>query len=347
MRLVNTTNVAARMIVSRGPRADERIGVIAAKATFSLEGPGAPQLDTRAARAVLDADEPTDLGVLPADLQPRRQPWFEVIVLGRAYVSNGSSSIATTVELSVDDRVRRIRVIGDRRWASQGRDVAGTPTEFTSMPLVWERAFGGRCAVHVDRSAVVDVFDPLNSLGRGFDPRPQAEALARLLRAPPGFPVVDDPGLLANLEDPQAPLVPQCWATVPRGIGVGMQELTGVDASLDPITRTMDRVALRAHPDWILAPPRAPPVVRLSGMRADGGSLAFTVPRVRVTADGTFGGRRSTLGLRPETLVLLPEDNRFYVVYRAAFRLAKIHAVGRALRLRVDEGWSVPGAQES
>ncbi len=351
MRLVNTTQVPARLLVTRGAAADERFGVIAAKATFSLDAN--PRLDVAGALPILDADSPAAdpaLGVLPADLRPRRRAYFEVMLLGRAH-AGAQPQAAVEVELAVGAHAQRLLAVGERRWRqTPAGTIADAPAPFSSLPLAWSQAFGGRARVHVDRDAVLDVVDPDNPDGRGFDPLPQARALAELLRAPPGFPVVEDPASLPGLLPPgvvptrRSDRVPAvCWAPVPSHAAIARQppSVAVHDTEHDePLHTAMDRAALRAHPDWILPLPSAPPRLRLRGTFADGEARTLQLPALRVHADGSVGGRPCTLTLRPETLVLLPEQQRFYLVYRACFRVDAHHSAAAALRLRLDEGWS-------
>jgi uncharacterized protein YjbI with pentapeptide repeats len=68
----------------------------------------------------------------------------DVTCTGRAYPPGGSG-VATQAALLFDSIRRRVSVFGDRRWSrSLGFRTAPThPATFASMPLVYERAFGG------------------------------------------------------------------------------------------------------------------------------------------------------------------------------------------------------------
>jgi uncharacterized protein YjbI with pentapeptide repeats len=103
---------------------------------------------------------------------------------------------------------RRVAVIGDRAWGA-----GEAPVPFSSMPLTWERAFGG---------AGSDV----NPVGRGRTPARNADEAA-LERAQ----------LRPNLEDPRAPVssqreerAPMCFAPISPAWPVRMKKLGTFDA---------------------------------------------------------------------------------------------------------------------
>jgi hypothetical protein len=72
------------------------------------------------------------------------------------------------VSLKVGRAEKRCRVVGDRVWykGAAGHIGATEPLPFSEMPLVWERAFGGRDESHQD--ADKHSFEPRNPIGVGF-----------------------------------------------------------------------------------------------------------------------------------------------------------------------------------
>jgi hypothetical protein len=343
MDLVNLTPVPAKLIVTTAPGEDKRIGVVIAKATFSLAAGARPRLDADVAEPILEDDAEAPDGLLPSDTVVRRDDAVEVILLGHARAPDDRPVPGMTVSLAVGSFRRELDVVGDRRWTTRlGATVPSSPTPFTSMPLDWSRAFGGRADVWLDRSAVVEVHDPINPRGRGFDPRPVAEGLGRHLDAPCGYPVVPSERLLPNLEDPAQRIrsaddrpLPTCWATVPRDVGITVCTSDFQEAS----RRAPDlAVAYRCHPAWRLPPLSRETEVRWAGLSTAGGT-AFRVPPLRVLADALVGERLSTLELRPQVLVLRPDLGRLHLTYRGFFRVSAPKAGPRIMRLRLDEGW--------
>ena len=349
LELVNQTPVPAHLHVAR-VRKFTRSGVLVAKVTFRFED-GKTMLDTQDPHPILEDDVETELGTLPEDLHPPRGPGFEVILHGMAHAPPGQPVPEMSVGLRVGTTEHRLRVVGDRKWVAGAHGFQATnPAPFAKMPLVWERAFGGRCDVWIDKDAVVEVEHELNARGKGFDPRPPAEALCARLRAPAGFPVLDDPLHLPNLEHPAQPVQtrddaprPWCWATIPQGIGMRnvlaierLQSRQPTPPDLDPI----EEIAWRAHPIWRLPLPAAATNITLRGLTPLGNE-SFSLPRIRVAADYILGGpdRSGTLACRPYRLILLPEERRFTLAFCAHFTIDPVCWTDTSMRLRLEEGW--------
>jgi hypothetical protein len=318
--------------------------MVMAKATFRIAADGTAVLDADAPLPLFGLDQPTTLGLLPRDDLPRfdEEP-FEVIVLGVAHAIGDRPVHEMTVSLSVGDVRRAIRVVGDRVWeARDGTARIGKPAVFSTMPLVWERAFGGRAAVAVDDDLILDVADTRNPVGKGFDSVGFARPLSRLYSAPDAFPRALDTGrALPNLERPDAPVrsfddapLPTCWATVPME-----WTLRAAYHLKEKQPFQLSDVALyRAHPDWVIdRPPQAARVV-LDGFSAKG-AIRFQLPRLRLVVDYALDGRSGRRELIPQMLVLLPGERRFCLTFRRRIITPAGATRQPSLRLRMTEGW--------
>jgi hypothetical protein len=138
----------------------------------------------------------------------------DVVVNGTAYAPRGEPTTSCRVAVEVADRRKEILVMGDRgvRHVKGGTPVFSDPLPFESMPLRYERAYGG-IDVYSDKKTTYPY--PRNPLGRGFAVT-NCEALIDNLELP-------------NLEDPSAPLTPELlcigdyaqWTKQPFPAGLG------------------------------------------------------------------------------------------------------------------------------
>ena len=351
MDLVNTTPLPAELLASSLPGTDVRPAALLAKATFRMENQ-TPVLETQHPRPLVFMDEETDLGLIPRDDLVRPSTTFEVILLGAAYAPGGRPAAATMVTLAVGTVRRELLVVGDRQWMQGfGQDRASDPVPFERMPMTWVHAFGGTATVEIDRESFVEVMDTRNRLGRGFDPRPQAEGIAKALSAPPGYPAFDQTRPLPNLENPQARIMepddapdPLCWATVPPDSSLhATRAVAGMGPDDFTHARLLEQEAAtyRAHPDWVIALPPEKAILTLQNA-TPGGGWSFALPPLRVLFDYTNNGRAATRDLIPQIMVLYPEEDVFTITYRKPFTFPFEEGAERAVRLRIEEGWYAP-----
>jgi hypothetical protein len=370
MKLDNATPLAAQVTVSELPDEPNRIGMLTAKATFRFDRNGQVQIDTQDPFPLLSKDQDTPLGPLPTDSRARRGDKFEVMLLGNAYPGRKGAA-ATKVVLTVGSERRELLVFGDRVWLGDDpkRATISQPRPFDCMPLLYERSFGGTAAVNIDSRSVLDITHPINPRGRGFDPRPQAEGLCKMLRAPKGFPALPPgPRALPNIENPRAPIAR--WQDAPDPVGWAPAPPESAIAFLNVIKAQTAAVAqmqqqggytpekfqkqqeakaqegedpdlwlYRAHPDWVIALPQAAAIVRMENLLPGAPMVEFRLPQFRVIADYTIHGRQGQRDLRPQILVLLPEEQRFHLVYRLPFNFEPSPAAERSFRLRTAAGW--------
>lgn len=74
----------------------------------------------------------------------------------------------------------------------------------------------------------------------------------------------------------------------------------------------------------------------MAGVRPDGEPFLFTLPKLRVSADYLVGRYRGSREATFETLVLLPEESRFYVVHHLPFTVPPGDGRDRSMRVRVE-----------
>src|SRR6266540_1614756 len=72
------------------------------------------------------------------------KPATDVLLLGTAYAPRGRGTTRMDVSLRAGPLHKTIRVFGDRMWEKRGVVPSmSDPAPFETMPLVWERAYGG------------------------------------------------------------------------------------------------------------------------------------------------------------------------------------------------------------
>jgi hypothetical protein len=351
LKLTNATPLPAELVVAEPEGPGFRAGMIVAKATFLFDPQGRTKLDDQEPLPILQNDEPTEFGLLPRDNLPRQEPGFEVIFLGCAHAPEQRPIDVLRVGLGLGQVWRELVVFGDRSWVRRGPLTSiGAPAPFIRMPLGWEHAFGGTREILVDEDAVLEVGDPTNRLGKGFDPEPAARAAAEQLRAPAPFPLFAAERPLPNVERPDRLITrwsdvppPASWATVP--LDSALQALRTFDLPADHTMPPDLQAALsasrffRAVPEWIVPVPPAGAPISMENLYRWSARVRIPLPQVQVFADYQVGARAGTLELEPQMLVLLPEQSRFYVVYRKVFNFQDAPDIERSMRLRAESGW--------
>lgn len=131
----------------------QRYAVIMAKTEYSLEpgvcGPGPEALED-AVKIVLDADDPAgdpEAALTKASEQAPTRPKADVLLIGSAHAPGGEpvAGVRTLLRVARPDGEivvdKEIDVVGDRVWLADGTRSDTAP--FTSIPMGWDRAFGG------------------------------------------------------------------------------------------------------------------------------------------------------------------------------------------------------------
>jgi hypothetical protein len=145
------------------------VWIVVVKSTFSILPDGST---TPADKQPAVCSVPEYLGApgesslrLDTDLI-RVKPATDVVVLGHAHAPHGRPVTHLAVTLKTIAFEKTLRVSGDRYWRKTRAGVSLTsPEPFVTIPIVYERAFGGRR--RSDDPMVVDVIDR-NPVGTGF-----------------------------------------------------------------------------------------------------------------------------------------------------------------------------------
>lgn len=144
--VVNRTSLLADKYVL--PSADGQEAVLAiVNATFVDRGDGRLRLADQQ-EPIVEVDRhlgPPHTTSLVAESQlVLWKPMADVLISGHAYAPAGRRATDTVVGLRVGSLNKQILVSGDRDWRrGVAGNVAGSPRPFESIPLLFERAFGG------------------------------------------------------------------------------------------------------------------------------------------------------------------------------------------------------------
>lgn len=307
-----------------------KVWVIAVKATFVVSPDGsctpARHPEPVASTARFDA-EPGASTLLRDPELVAAHPGTAVTLNASAYALGNAEVAERIVGFAIGPLHKRLRVTGDRWWVRTARGLAiGRTVPFRSMPLVWERAFGGpggtvdpqTGAPPPDAPQVVDDAPwPANPIGVGRRVPSRLGAGGRL----PNVEYGDD--VLRTPDDRPATAgfcaVPPGWS--PR------RELGGTfdavwratrcplwPADYDPrhhLAAPADQVA----PDGLRGGER----VTLDGLTPGGGTFAFDLPRIHLGFE-TFWRRGGWVRHRAQLdrVILEPNASRVVMVWRTA-----------------------------
>jgi hypothetical protein len=278
------------------------LATLVSKAAFETDEQGNPvavqdQLD------INEGDVETPLGVLESDVVPIKEG-CDFAVYGSAISRNGPvARMDVTVKLGTV--TRSVRVTGDRAWVPSHSGVSISKTvPFTTMPLDYSRAFGGTAPHPVG----IQGSEPSNPLGRGWVLDVKQAAGTRL----PNVEEVDQCITRCDQTPLPAGLLPLPRTSAlrgTRGIKVDLKEKT---------TKLTPLAFVSSHPRMHLERFPALSEGLVEGMSASG-RWHFRMPDPSLTAVVQLGKARHWLHLTPDTLCLVPEQRRMWVVSRRAF----------------------------
>ncbi len=234
----------------------------------------------------------------------------DIIISGSAYAPKQQPVKQLDVAVSVGDLKKKIRIFGNRIWCENG---ISEPEAFTTMPIVYERAYGG--SVFDESGEVVDA-DPLNPVGIGFLPRGEARYA---IGAP--LPNIEDPNdLICDAKSKPKPVgysaVSPYWRSRSQWAGTYDEAWQTTRAPYLPLD--FDKRFLNvAHPDLIC------PDYLLGGERVhitnmhEKGDMEFQLPVVKLNGKADLQGSQIELPFNLETILLNPNKLQASLIWRA------------------------------
>jgi hypothetical protein len=314
------------------------------KATYQVSADGQSELAAEQLPVVRAPEfwaEPADKASLRCDNDcVLGKHTTDIVVNGTAYAPNGSPVRSLDVALQVGPVRKVLKVFGNRVWRAGGGGLS-VPEAFSSMPLLYERAFGG-----VDRGSSDpgrDWYWP-NPVGVGF-----VANVSRVthLRAP-------------NIEYPNQLI--SAWDARPSPAGFGAlashwQERAAFAGTYDKAWEDRRQPLLPLDFDirhYQSAPKdqQAPSFLR-GGERAallnltPSGVMRFTLPVVRLLLETRFQDGTRVDHPQPllHSVIIEPDHARFTLVWHSALEChAKVYKL-ESTRVRVEQP-AVPEDQE-
>jgi len=233
----------------------------------------------------------------------------DIVMVGDAIAPNNQQTTAMRVKLSVGKVSQSVQVFGDRIW-DDGRITS--PQPFVSMPMIYERAFGGRHQLDSDNYLA----EERNPVGCGF-------AGKRTRQEMDGLP-------LPNIEFPEQLVSKIGDNPSPAGFGVcgpewlPRREFSG---SYDEEWHThrapylpldFDRRFYNvAHPKLIYPGfLQGGESIQIIGMNA-AGELNFQLPIINLVCEATVAGELKLSEFNIETLILAPNEKQISIIWKA------------------------------
>jgi hypothetical protein len=342
MNLVNTTRLAADIAVAMDPTALEYL-VVVVKGTFLIPDDGGPATPAPAVRQrpLVVADTFTGEPGLSAPVLEAeyclRKPRCDVLLTATAHAPNGRPATRVPVGVRVGAWTKMFDVVGDRVWEQRGAAPGpGAPLPFVTMPISYDRAFGGID----DSDPARPEASPANPVGRGFGMVRSGE---RLLGRP--MPNTEDPNDPVRL--PWGGYRPMSLGPVGRGWQprlryAGTYDQHWLDAVFPFLPADFDDRHYQAAPeDQQIDPPGGGEDVVLLNLTPRG-KTSFRLPAVIVPVVlARMDGGLETLPVTLDTIGIEPDSGCLWLVWRAArplrqglFEIAEV-LVGGPSRARV------------
>ncbi len=251
-----------------------------------------------------------------------RKPATDIVVSGEAMARDKQPHTELDVLVRVGALERALRVIGPRVWYKGGLGLVPTkPAPFTSVPLKWELAFGGR-----DASGAKLLEEPRNPVGVGIAADP-----ATLVHKP--LPNIEDPARLITSDKsrpPPAGLAPIMHHWAPRKAYAGTHDESWMRERMPLPPLDFDDRHNQIAPSELIYPAylRGGEEVSLLNL-CEQGALRFVLPRLSFFVGGLTEEGLTEYRTALDTLILEPNDLAFELVWRAS-----VPVVGRAHELR-------------
>ncbi len=238
------------------------------------------------------------------------KPSTDIIMLGHAIAPNDIKVSQMDVNLSVGHVNKSIRVFGDRVWDN---GYISTALPFASMPLVYEKSFGG---IHKENGNII-AGEARNPVGCGYSGKRKSKEMNGL-----PVPNLEDPKkLLQNIGDIVTPagfgFISPSWQ--PRLSFAGTYDDNWQKTQAPYLPKDFDlRFLNMSHPDLIYPGYlQGGEPVQITGVHAKG-PLQFNLPVVALSADVAVKSRVEQPVFNLETLLIESDQLILSMTWKAA-----------------------------
>jgi hypothetical protein len=248
------------------------------------------------------------------------KPRVDILVNGSAYAPKGRPAREISIELRVGDIRKELVVSGDRSWRrTPVGEVPSTPEPFSTMPIVFERAFGGTDKRNPDPAN--QSYDMRNPVGVGYrgarssDPSvetevPNLEYPSERVRLPSD-----------NWKPASLGVVGRSWE--PRIRYAGTYDARWLERQWPLLPLDFDaRFCQCAPDDQQSSTVMGGDIVMVRNMTPEG-IWTFALPSLTAPVRFYFDDRKTTHDLRVDTVFIEPDLKRVTLTARISIRTAR------------------------
>jgi hypothetical protein len=342
MDLVNATGMTAAYTLGLDPDGRERL-VVVVKGTFLIPSRGGPATLADASEPLVLADtftgKPGFSAVLhESDFAPFK-PRCDVLLVGSAHAPRGRPVTKVSVMLTVGSMKKSFEVVGDRYWTASPTGIVPSGAKpFASLPITYDRAFGGPGEVSPDNPALSFAYPP-NPVGVGYFERARDEDVF-------GKPLPNTHETGDPVSTPRGKYRPMSLGPVGRNFQsryplAGTYDKPWLDDVFPFLPADFNVLYYQAAPvDQQIAYPVGGETVHLVGLTPDD-LPPFRLPHVAVPVEFTSGSLEPVVKDAPiDTIVIEPDSGKMHLVWRASLALKKsIREVQQVVVGTMPTGW--------
>ena len=326
LQLKNSTPFQGTIMLLPDPDGIDSLFTVV-KATFTLAEKPVPAEEQMPVAVEQEFNGEPDQSSIksPSDVSLMK-PGTDVLLIGNAYAPRSRAATWMDVGLSIGSLKKTVRVFGDRVWKTGTKELSysiSEPEPFETMPLVWERAFGG-----IEKTVKPARAENRNLVGTGFRSSEIHESIAGVR--------------LPNLEDPATPIsawnqrpkpagfAPICAHWEPRRSYAGTYDEEWQRHRAPYLPKDFDTRFLQLAPPGLIAPGylKGGEPVELRGVTR-AGIMRFRLPQAKLKVTYRLDGSPQERPAQLDTVLIEPDQSRFSLTWRSVLQCDK-----KALRIR-------------